>query len=84
MKVNILNYLIEGLIHGLMWGIFTQFVRRKYNPGNYGEIRQEIAKRQLGGTGSDADFISDSFWGAIGISLIFFTSKVIRKYLDLT
>jgi hypothetical protein len=77
--MTIYKLIVEGIIHGVIWGLIYYYVRKGWNVANYYDKRKEIAIRQMRGQGTKTDFYGDAIYGAIATTFVYVLSKVIRR-----
>lgn len=78
---NVLVIILKGLVHGLLWGLFYYYMRKGWNPANFGQHRQIIERRQEAGYGSKDDFFGDAFYGGLAAVFIYTLDKIAYRFL---
>lgn len=80
---NTLLLIVDAIIFGITWTLFTYYIRRNFNPGATGIGAKNFVTKQLSGNADLSIWWNDSMYGGIAMCLAFITRKYISDFIKL-
>ena len=73
--------IIEILVQMAVWTTMYYYIRRRWNPGSYGENKKRTTEKALIGKGGPEDYWGDAVYGGVASGFIFAIRRLVFSFL---